>query len=281
MDDAYRHCERLTREADKDRFLAGLFAPADRRGALFALHAFDIEISRVADAVRQPLAGELRLQWWRDVLAGERGGEAQASPVAAALGDAIARFALPVEPLLALIEAHGFDLYEDPMPSLAHLEAYACRTVVAPMRLAAQVLGAGPAAGIEPAGLALALTRLLRDVARHASRGRLYLPLDILERHGARGEDVLAGRATPELRAALADLRARAREHLARFAQDVASLPAAAVPAVLPATLARLDLARMERAGYDPFRNPVEVPQWRRQWALWRAARRLTAQARG
>ena len=85
MQEAFAHCEALVRTADKDRFLRTLFAPAEHRGALFALYAFNVEVARVREAAREPLAGEIRLQWWRDVLAGEGRGEVAANPVAAAL----------------------------------------------------------------------------------------------------------------------------------------------------------------------------------------------------
>ncbi|MGZ8323236.1 MAG: squalene/phytoene synthase family protein, partial [Rhodoplanes sp.] len=62
--DSYAHCEALVRAADKDRFLASLFAPAERRRRLFALYAFNAEIARVREVVRTPIAGEIRLQWW-------------------------------------------------------------------------------------------------------------------------------------------------------------------------------------------------------------------------
>src|SRR5258707_10863917 len=108
MSDHFAHCENLVREADKDRFLATLFAPADRRGALFALYAFNIEVARVREAVREAMAGEIRLQWWRDAI--EMGArEAQAHPVPAPLLDTGDRFGLPVAPLIDLIEARSFD----------------------------------------------------------------------------------------------------------------------------------------------------------------------------
>lgn len=279
--EAYRHCEQLIRDADKDRFLASLFAPADRRGALHALYAFDIEIARVRDVAREPMPGELRLQWWRDVLTGERRGEGRASPVGAALSDTIERYALSVDPLLELLEARSFDLYDDPMPSLAHLDGYARQTTSHVIALAAQVLGAAPdpvAAG--PAGIAIGLARVLRDLPRHASRHQLYLPADLLARHAAKPEDILAGRRTPELRAALVELRQHVRRYLDSFEAALPTLPAAAIPAVLPVALVRLTLARMERPEYDPFRTEVEVPQWRRQWVLWRAARRMERRAK-
>src|SRR5690349_12532244 len=99
------HCEELVRAHDKDRFLATLFASAAQRAPLFALYAFDLEIAQIRDRAREPMPGEIRLQWWREVLSGERSGEAAAHPVAAALTETIARFSLPKERLIELTEA--------------------------------------------------------------------------------------------------------------------------------------------------------------------------------
>jgi phytoene/squalene synthetase len=77
MQDAFTHCETLLRAGDKDRFLAALFAPAEHRSALYALYAFNLEIARVREVAHGPLAGEIRLQWWCDVLGGEGRGEVE------------------------------------------------------------------------------------------------------------------------------------------------------------------------------------------------------------
>ena len=89
MQTNFEHCAALVREADRDRYLATLFAPAEHRDALFALYAFNVEIARVRDLAREPMPGEIRLQWWREVLSGERDGEAAAHPVAAALRETL------------------------------------------------------------------------------------------------------------------------------------------------------------------------------------------------
>src|SRR4051812_13651661 len=172
MDESYRHCEALVRAADKDRFLATLFAPADKRGPLFALYAFNHEIASIRDRAREPMPGEIRLQWWRDVLGGERAGEAAANPIAGALRDTIARFNLPAASLLDLVEAHAFDLYDDPMPTLAALEAYGRKTESAVFGLAARIVAGNHdgALAAEPAGHAWTITGILRGFARHASR---------------------------------------------------------------------------------------------------------------
>jgi phytoene synthase len=277
MQDAFAHCEALVRAADKDRFLATLFSPAEHRQGLFALYAFNIEVSRVREAVREPLAGEIRLQWWSEVLAGEGRGEVAANPVAAALTAAMARYALLRERLAALLEARRFDLYDEPMATLAALDGYAEGTASNLIALAAQILNGGRDAGIgalaHHAGLAYALTGLLKAFPAHAARGQLYVPVELLERHGAREADVAGGKATPQLRAALAELRLIARRQLAQARELIAAAPPAVIPALLVLAPVAATLKGMERRDYDPL-APVEIAQWRRQWLIWRAARR-------
>jgi 15-cis-phytoene synthase len=276
MPDAFAHCEQLVRAADKDRFLAGLFAPAQRRGALFALYAFNVEVARVRELVHNPLAGEIRLQWWRDALERPGAGDARANPVAAAFLDTIVRFRLPVRSALDLIEARSFDLYNDPMPTMAALEAYADKTSTVLFALAAQILDgravdiAGP---VRHGGIAFALTGLLRAFPLHASRGQMYLPLEVAKRHGVKPKDVFAGRGDAALEAALAELRGIARGHYEEYDRAAAELPRSLAPVFLPLALVPLYLNRLERSRRRPFRL-IAVPQWRRQWALWRAARR-------
>jgi len=276
MQDQSAYCEALVREADKDRFLAALFAPAGQRGALHALYAFNIEIARVRESIHEPLAGEIRLQWWTDALAGKAAGDASANPVAAALLAALARYGLPIELLTGLVAARRFDLYDDPMRTLAEFNEYACATSSALIELAARILAGGEMPGLGPlafhAGLGYAIAGLLQAFPVHAARGQLYLPLEVLERHGV-GQEFAAKPATAQLRDALAEMRGHARQHLAQAGRLADGVPVAGLPALLPVALAGPALDRMERADYDPL-AVVEPAQWRRQWLLWRAARR-------
>ena len=270
----FTHCEALVREGDPDRYWATLFAPAEKRPYLHALHAFNFEVARVRDSVREPMLGEIRLQWWRDALQGEARGDVRANPVAAALDDTLVTFRLPRQALVDLIDARVFDLYDDPMPSLNDLEGYCGETSSRLIQIAATVLtdGADPgcadAAG--HAGVAYAVTGLLRAFPWHARAGQVYLPQDILARHGVVREDIVGGRGGPGLRAALADMRAVARKHLDQARRLRATVPAEAAPAFRPLALVEPYLKAMERPGYDPFVTPVELPRWRAIWALWR-----------
>lgn len=277
--EAYDYCAGLLRENDRNRFLAGLFVAAAQRRHLAALYAFSAEVARIREAASQPAAGEIRLQWWREAFAGTARGDVAAHPVALALLDTVDRFRLPRQAFLALLDARTFDLYDDPMPTVADLEGYCGETSSALMRLASLVLAGGEECGgaeaAGHAGVAYAITGLLRAFPWHAGRGQLYVPADILARHGVARAEIVAGRDSLGLRAALADMRDLARHHLERFEDQCASLSRDVAAAFLPVTLVPLYLRRIARGDYDPFRTIVEVPQWQRQWALWRAARRM------
>lgn len=274
---AYEHCGALAREGERDRWLSALFAPEAARPHLHALAAFDHEIARIRAVVREPLAGEMRLAWWREALAGARDTEAAAHPIAAALIDTIVKFGLPLRAFDDLLHARTFDLYDDAMPTLDDLETYCRETVGGPFALAARVLGEGSDLGADEAGAAagaaLGLTQSLRAFAQASARGQVLLPRDLAERHGASVEDVRARRDGPGLRAALAELRALAARRLVEAERLVAAAPAIVAPAFIPLGAVRLDLRRLERAKNAPFAPFSPSPGWRRQWALWRWAR--------
>jgi phytoene synthase len=274
MQDDFAYCSELVRTADRDRFLSSLFAPAQHRTALHALYAFNVEVARVREVAREPLPGEVRLQWWSEMLDGQRAEEAAANPVASALLTVIARYRLASTKLTALIDARCFDLYDDPMARLTDLEAYAQKTSSTLLTFATQILAGAEAEATEAvatsAGIAYAIAGLVRVFPLHAARRQLYVPLEVLERHGVEPQDIFAGKSSKNLRAALTELQDFARRHLLAAHQQIATLPDAALPAFLPVALVRPSLDRLARC--DPFAS-AELSPWRRQWLIWRAAR--------
>lgn len=271
MKESFAYCADRVRDADRDRYLAALFAPADKRGALFALYAFDVEIVQVRELARELMPGEIRLQWWREVLFGERAGEAAANPVAAALTEIFGRYAFIRDPLVDMVEAHRFDIHNEPMASVEELLCYASRTAGAVFGLAARLLGGEISQVVTTeSGSAQTIADVLSRLPRHAARRQLYVPLDILRHYGVDPEDVFAMRATPALRAALAELRLRARRSLEGVV--AVEIPETIQPVFLPLAPLHQWLLDMEKPGYDPFQPPPVAP-WRRQWRIWRAAR--------
>ncbi len=275
MQNVYRHCEALVREADRDRYLATLLAPEQARPHLFALYAFNVEISLVGDRAREPLAGEARLQWWRKTLSETARDEIAANPVASALLETIRSLGLSKHLFDHLISARMFDLFTDPMPSVGALNGYLQESTSSLFYLAAQIVGIKADAAGEQGGIAYGLTQMLRNFPFHASRGKIYVPQDVLEKHSADTGAILRGRADNGLKASLAELRADARTHLEKAQEHMAMLPENASLSLLPLALVRPYLDLMERPDYDPFQTAVEIPQWKRQWILWRAARKM------
>ena len=268
-------CAELVRSHDFTRYASTLFVPRHQRRALLAVYAFNVEISRVRAQVSQPLPGEVRLQWWTDMLAGKGHGGIEGNPVAAELLLAIQAWRLPVERLALLIDEHQFDLYNDPMPTMAALEGYINDTSSALFSLAAAIAGHS-SEEIEHlarhAGLAQGMAQVMAALPLDASRRQLFVPQQVLASHGCGIEEVFAGKETPKLRAALDQLLGEARGHLRTAFALLATVPPEVRPVFLPLAQVRLDLERLSRADNDPF-VPRSTSRFRVLWALWRASR--------
>jgi NADH dehydrogenase [ubiquinone] 1 alpha subcomplex assembly factor 6 len=252
-------CGAIVREHDPDRYLATLFAPADARETLFALYAFDHELARVRQVVREPMAGMIRFQWWRDALAGIAAGTVLAHPVVAALHAAWPRLAPERPGLEAAIDAREFALTAPAPADLDALErrlAAACGKITA---VAMASLGASPpaAAVARHLGLTLGLVRLIQAVPADLRHDRLRLPPALLARHGidAAGGD---GRGFAPV---VAELAARARGHLQEARGRRQQVPRAALAALLHAPLLAHYLQRLARAGHDPFAQVATRPR--------------------
>jgi phytoene synthase len=275
MSSNFSHCIDLVRAHDRDRYLATLFAPAQHRNPLYALYAFNIEIARVGEAAREPMPGEIRLQWWREAVSGERDSEAAAHPVASALRETMQRYRIDAERLVALIDAHTFDLYGEPFASLDELDNHGALTEGVVLGTAAKILGAeGFAidAIARHGGIALTIARSLMLLPQHAARRQIYLPREVLERHAVTVESICAGQDSDGLRAALAEMRRHARRQLRAASLEAGDVPIALSPALLPLATIGPQFRRMDRRGYEPF-APETLSPLGRQWLIWRASR--------
>lgn len=271
------YCFDIVRTADKDRFLSSLFAPDDRRPHLHALYAFNIELARIRETVSEPAPGEIKLRWWTDAVRDIRAGTVAGHPVAQALARTIADHALPYETFLAMIEARRFDLYDDAMPSLNDLEGYLGETSSALIQLAFMILAPREAAAHATlsglAGVAMGLTGILRSLPLLRARGQCFVPREILHARGLTPAQFLAGSEGLALQSVLADLSAIAAKRYTEARTACRDIPTALIPALLPASLVPLYLERLRRLGSRSLFEVADVPQWRRQWHLFRKSR--------
>lgn len=274
------HCQALVRDRDKDRYLATLFAPQEKRPQLMALYAFNAEVARIRYIVSEPMLGEMRMQWWAESIEALYAGRTADHPVLRMLAVTIEESGLPKQPFLDLIDARRSDLYADLMPTLRALEGYAGETTSAVIQMAAVILIGTEASRVVDAaghgGVAQAIVRLLRQVRGDRQAGRVAIPEDILLEHGLKASDYLAGRWSDAMRLAFARVRYAARKHLSEARAYDPDVPLDALAAFLPLALCDLYLRRMEGSGFNAFTMSPEVSQLRRQWRLllasWRAA---------
>jgi phytoene synthase len=250
------------RTADPDRYFSALFAPAQVRPLLFALYAFNAEVARVAETVREPMLGAIRLEWWRETAEGASKGTPRNHDVARGLVALFQGGQVALADLEGLIAARAFDSSADRFADFAALESYLEQTSGAVMRLAAQLLGGKPERTRE-AALAYGLTGLIRSLPFHNARHKLYLPLGLLDAlHVAPEEFFHLEKGAQPLAVATRQTALKARDHF--LAARAAPRPGTALAAILPAALVPVYLRKLGR----------DVPIHRRQMALLSAAMR-------
>ena len=264
------------READRERYLSVLFAPADRRAALAALFLFNAETARLRDLVSEPLPGEIRLQWWRDVIAGERAEEAAQHPLAVPLLETIARYGLPTAAFDNLLEARIFDLYDDPMPSRTDLEGYLGETASMLLQMACQVLNGAAAPPTADAaghaGVAYGIANLIRQMPAHRARGQVYVPADLLAVAGTDAARWLADGDDAAFDGAVAAFVAFGRDHLARACAALRDVPKPLRSPFTVLGVADAVFARADRAGGRARAEPMRLSPVTVQWRMTRRA---------
>jgi phytoene synthase len=186
----------FARAHDPDRFLCALFAPAARRGPLFALIGLNHELARAREAATNPIAALIRLQWWREVVEEAAAGRPpRRHEVALPLHAAIASGALDPRDLLAMADAREAEAEEGGIPTRAAFDAYLRGTAGGFAVAAGRLLGASGEAlvRLQSLGAAYGLAGVLRSVPHHAAAGRCLLPGDALAEAGALARGVGRG----------------------------------------------------------------------------------------
>ncbi len=268
----------LVRRHDRDRYQTALFAPADRREALFALYAFNYEIARARETVTHPTLGRMRLEWWREAIAAAFcEGPFEHHPVIEAIITAIRKHELPREQFDGLIEARNADFDDDPPADLSALEGYAEGTSSRLIYLALDILGAREPAAAQAGhhvGIAYAFLGLLRALPTRGSLHRPFIPADIACKHGLDKERGASSRGSAGIRGAAREIAAAAACHIEAARRIQGMIPRRAMPALLPAVIAKHSLHRLARADYNLFDPRLRQPDPLQSWRLAAAALR-------
>ena len=263
------------RRQDPWRYPALLFLQASLRDPLAVLYAFNAAIARIPGAVREPAAGSIRLQWWREALSGERRDEAASNPLSSALLAVIDDHGLPVDRFIRFLDAREFDLYNDPMPDRATLEGWLGETESFLFHMACRIAGAGEDSRLADAcghaGVAYGSALILRLLPFHHSRHQCYLPGDLLSAAGLDLQSWFAEPGEGHARA-LAGFLDLGREHLEKADRAIAGLPKETRRLFLPLSPARQALAIAGTMGGLVLTQQAGPGPLALQWGYWKAA---------
>jgi presqualene diphosphate synthase len=249
--------------------------PSERRHGMYAVYAFCREVDDIADdEVRPPEERKAALAEWHAEIDALYAGRPR-HLVARALREPVTRYALRRDDFHAVIDGMEMDAAEAiRAPDLATLDLYCARVAGAVGHLSVHVFGdPGPAAHevAEALGRALQLTNILRDLDEDARRGRLYLPREILERHGIAAAEPEAVLRHPLLPTACRDLAALAERHFAEAERAMARCSRRAMrPAAVMGAFYRAMLDALLREGWrDPARR-VALTKAQKLWLVLR-----------
>ena len=277
--DARAEIVAIARAGEPDRYLAALLAPAREREALLALAALATELARIPlRVVREPVMGEIRLEWWRKALISTEDDSAGHS-VADAMRAAVGRYDLPAPVLDDMIDARALDLSAAPFADDAAVEDYLWRTEGALFALACRVLDLGAdkvahnvanrtaEGACRAAGHAYGLARLLLGLPRSLSLGRVPLAATQVAAVGLSAHELLAGAGGAQAEALLQAYTAQIRGSLAVARRHIARLPRRARVAFLPLALVGPYVRHLERQG-GALSTEVQVLPFTRVWRI-------------
>ncbi|MCS6944426.1 MAG: presqualene diphosphate synthase HpnD [Sutterellaceae bacterium] len=267
------YCQQRAAASGSSFYYAFLFLPPLRRRAITALYAFCREVDDAVDAVSEPSVAQAKLAWWREEVQRLYAGMPQ-HPVTRALAPHLTRFSIDRERLLQVIEGMTMDLQPTPYHDYAALQRY-CHLVAGVVgELAAGIFGDPSPATLTYArclGQALQLVNILRDVGEDARRGRVYLPLEDLQRFDVRVADLLAARYVPGFAPLMAFEAQRARSLLR---EALAVLPpaerSAQRPGLIMGALYFALLEELEREQFRVLHQRIALTPLRKLWIAWR-----------
>ena len=263
------YCQDKAAKSGSSFYYSFMFLPAERRQAITALYAFCREVDDVVDECHDLSLAQTKLEWWRQEVGRVYNGT-PAHPVGHALKDVIKGFRLPQEQLLEIIDGMAMDLSQTRYLDFKGLQLYCYRVASVVGLLAAEIFGYQDRQTLKYAhdlGLAFQLTNIIRDVGEDARRGRIYLPIEDLQRFNVPAKDILEARYSDAFRELMAFQAERAEKF---YDQAFAQLPAvdrkAQRPGLVMAAIYRTLLREIARDGFMVLDRRTSLTPLRKVW---------------
>jgi len=271
-----QYCQDKAAKSGSSFYYSFMFLPPPQRQAITALYAFCREVDDVVDECSDPTLAQTKLAWWRNEIDNLFKGNPN-HPVTQALQTAIERYNLPQEHFLEIIDGMEMDLSQFSYASFKDLSLYCYRVASVVGLMAAEIFGFEDRQTLKYAhnlGIAFQLTNILRDVAEDSQRGRIYIPLDELERFGVTTDDILNFRDSDNVRKLMAFQAQRAHEY---YDKAFSLLPEVdryrQRTGIIMAAIYQATLQEIEADGLNVLTQRISLTPLRKLWIAWRTAR--------
>ncbi len=268
------YCQAKAAASGSSFYYSFLFLPAERRRAITAVYAYCREVDDAVDEVSDPSVAEAKLAWWRgEVNALFR--QQPTHPVTKALLPFIdGPFGITQARLVAILDGMEMDLRQNRYLDFATLKRYAHLVAGVVGEISAAVFGYTDPRTLEYAdrlGLALQLINVIRDVGDDARRGRIYIPVDELQRFEVRAADLLNGRYVDGF---VPLMRFQAERARATYDEALALLPPAdrraQRPGLIMGAIYSTLLDEIERERFQVLHQRIALTPLRKLWIAWR-----------
>ena len=263
------YCQQKAASSGSSFYYSFLFLPQERRRAITALYAFCREVDDVVDECQDPSIAAAKLSWWRLEVARLYDGKPE-HPVTQALQMVLPKFNLPQEQLLEIIDGMEMDLTQTRYLDFKGLSLYCYRVASVVGLLAAEIFGYTDRKTQKYAhdlGMAFQLTNIARDVGEDARRGRIYLPIEDLQKFDVKAADILNARHSDNFRRLMEFQIARAEQY---YEQAFANLPPvdrrAQRPGLVMAAIYRALLDEIRRDGCLVLSQRTSLTPLRKLW---------------
>ncbi len=264
-----QYCQEKCAQSGSSFYYSFLFLPAERRRAIIALYAFCREVDDVVDECHDLALASTKLAWWRQEVGRIVDGQPQ-HPVGQALQAAGRDFNLPAEQLLEIIDGMEMDLQQSRYLDFKGLSLYCYRVASVVGLLSAEIFGYRDRQTLKYAhdlGMAFQLTNIIRDVGEDARRGRIYIPIDELQRFNVPAADLLNARYSDNFVALMRFQAERAEKY---YAQAFAQLPAvdrkSQRPGLIMAAIYRTLLDEIRAENFQVLHQRIALTPVRKLW---------------
>ncbi len=277
------YCQSKAASSGSSFYYSFRFLPPDQRRAITALYAFCREVDDVVDECSDESIARQKLDWWRHEITQTFRGEAK-HPVTQALAALLDRFSLPEEYFQEIIDGMAMDLDQHHYATFSELSLYCYRAASVVGLLAAEIFGYTNRQTLKYAhdlGMAFQLTNIIRDVREDASRGRIYLPQEDLQKFNVSPQEILSYQQTDRFTALMRFQAQRAQQFYDKAMQQLPDEDRYAQRSgLIMSAIYRTTLDEIERDNYNVLAHRVSLTPIRKLWIAWRTAQREKRHAR-